>query len=100
MRPLGLRRGEPAAWDGRFEIIAAQDGLEVRALAGLAARLPRAQRRALAALPADVRPGLPAIVGPGDGVSCPLLGEAPAVAVELVAARLEAAAGLVEREPD
>jgi tRNA(Ile)-lysidine synthase len=98
LAPRALPPGEPVVWDGRFELCAAAPGLEVRPLAGLARRLPAAQRRALAALPAAARPALPAVVGPA-GVSCPLLGGGEASAASLVGARLRAAAGLIDREP-
>ena len=97
---LALAAGDAVAWDGRFELTAAQGGLEARPLKGLAGRLPADQRRALADVPAEVRPSLPAVMGPADEVTCPLLGEAPAAAISLVGERLRAAAGLVEREPD
>jgi len=95
-----LTRGVAAVWDGRLEVTALTDGVEVRKLAGLARRLPEDQRRVLAKLPADVRGGLPAVIDAEGRVRCPLLGEAPAVAANLVGDRLRAAAGLIEREPD
>jgi tRNA(Ile)-lysidine synthase len=99
LAPLALAAGATAVWDGRFEVTAGDIPVEVRKLGGLATRLPPAQRRALAELPASVRPALPAILDPEGGVSCPLLGDAPARATPLTATRLRAAAGLIEREP-
>ncbi|RAK61677.1 tRNA lysidine(34) synthetase TilS [Phenylobacterium hankyongense] len=100
LSPVALRADEPAVWDGRFELTATRDGLEARALAGLSRRLPDAQRRALAALPAPARPGLPVVVDASGAVSCPLLADEGGVIVRsLVQDRLLAAAGLVEREP-
>jgi len=98
LAPLALTAGEIAVWDGRFEI-AADGPVEVRALATLTRRLPRGQRERLRTLPAGARPGLPAIVR-SDGVDCPLLAPVAGVDVrDLVADRLAAAAGLIEREP-
>jgi tRNA(Ile)-lysidine synthase len=99
LAPLALPAGEPAVWDGRFELTSRVAGLEARPLAGLARRLPPDQQRALAALPAAARPGLPAVVDRTGGVSSPLLGASPVACVPLAEARLRAAAGLVEREP-
>src|SRR5207248_999852 len=99
LAPLTLAAGLPAVWDGRFEFTARTPGLAVRKLGGLAARLPAAQQRALAALPAALRPGLPAIVDAAGGVSSPPLGASPAQALSLTWDRLLAAAGLVAREP-
>ena len=98
LAPLALPAA-PVVWDGRFEISAAGEGLQVRRLAGLSTRLPAGQTRALAALPAAARGALPAIVEAAGGVTCPLLGDSPARALDLTWARLRAAAGLVAREP-
>jgi tRNA(Ile)-lysidine synthase len=99
LAPLRLTVGTPAAWDGRYELVARIPGLEVRRLAGLAGRLPRDEKAVLAALPAAARPGLPAIVHPAGEVTSPVLGVSPADAVALTEARLLAAAGLIQREP-
>ena len=97
---LSLPRSQAVVWDGRFELLAPRPGLEVRRLAGLASRLPDAERRRLQAVPGAARGALPAVVD-GERVSCPLLSDTPAVQVRgLVADRLRAAAGLVTREPD
>lgn len=86
-------------WDGRFEISANRD-VTIAALAGHAARLPKAQRDALRALPAIVRPSLPVILAEDGAVSCPILAETPSVRVRALALpRFEAAAGCVDREP-
>lgn len=98
LAPLALGAAS-VVWDGRFEISAAGEGLQVRRLAGLSTRLPVDQRRALAALPAAARGALPAVVDAAGAVSCPLLGDSPAGARDLTWARLRAAAGLVAREP-
>lgn len=91
---LSLDGGQTAVWDGRFEITADAD-LEVRPLAGLAARLPGHERKALLAFPAKARPGLPATVRGGRAACLVLGGQARALALE----RLHAACGLVEGEP-
>lgn len=98
--PLDLSQNSAAVWDGRLEITANEPGLTVRPLKGLAARLPPAERRALAAIPAAARPSLPAIVRKGDQtVTCPFLAEAPRVRIRALAAqRFAAACGLIAHE--
>ncbi len=96
---LPLPVDEAVVWDGRYEITALAPGLNVRALAGLAARLPAAERAALAAVPAFARPALPAIVNSEGAVSCPILaGDKPLRIVPLALGRLIAACGLTTRE--
>jgi tRNA(Ile)-lysidine synthase len=68
--------------------------MEVRLLAGLAARLPPAERQALSAFPPKARPGLPAILE-ANGASRLVLDACRPLALE----RLHAACGLIEREP-
>lgn len=98
LRPLALPTGRTAVWDGRFEITADRP-LEVRALAGLARRLPRPQQAALHALPPAARLGLPVLVA-GEAVTCPLLAEVEGVRIAPLAHdRFLAACGAVEREP-
>ena len=80
----------PGVWDGRFEIA---DGPEVRRLAGLTRRLPLAQQEMVRTLPAAARGALPAHVNEEGAVTLGRLDS-------LVGARLRAAAGLVQREPD
>ncbi|KQY96147.1 tRNA(Ile)-lysidine synthetase [Caulobacter sp. Root1455] len=92
--------GQPLVWDGRYEITAAEPGLTVRPLQGLAARLPAAQRQVLQGLPAAARPSLPAVLAPDGTVSCPILAEAKAARARcLVMDRFEAATGRVDQEP-
>ncbi|TCS12335.1 tRNA lysidine(34) synthetase TilS [Caulobacter sp. BK020] len=99
-RICDLPLNEPLVWDGRYELVAAVPGLAVRPLQGLAARLPPDQRRALKGLPASARPGLPAVVAPDGGVSCPILaGPETTRARCLVVDRFEAATGRVDQEP-
>lgn len=97
---LQLPPRTPIVWDGRVILCADRTGVRVRRLAGMSARLPPEQARALAALPPDARGGLPAIARPGDAVASPLLGRVEGVEAEsLVGGRLLAACGLVSREP-
>lgn len=86
-------------WDGRFEIWSPRP-VRVLALAGHAASLLAAERQALRRVPARARGGLPIIVAPDGGVTCPLLAPAGEVSVRSLAHdRLLAACGVVVREP-
>ncbi|WP_300572853.1 tRNA lysidine(34) synthetase TilS [Phenylobacterium sp.] len=97
---LRLKPGLAQVWDGRFEVLTIRQGLRVRALSGLAAKLAPAERKALAALPARLRPTLPAVIAADGQVGCPVLAPMDGVEVRsLVAGRLTAAAGLIEAEP-
>lgn len=100
MRPLNLPPGETVVWDGRFELTAAQPGLTVRALQGLAARLPQPERARLSAIPAAARPALPAIMVNGlETVTCPILAGGSQVRGQaLAAARMLAACDLITHE--
>lgn len=101
LKPRPVPPGREVIWDGRFAVSAAREGLVVRGLAGVAARLSEEERRRLRDLPAPLRGGLPAILEPDGRVTCPALGGAPGVEVRsLVPDRFQAAAGLVTREPD
>ncbi len=97
--PIRPIPGQAEVFDGRFEVIADSPNVQVRPLAGLAARLDPAQRRALKpALPA-ARRALPALVGPDGTVTCAILAQGPkAPARLLVAERFGAACGAVVRE--
>ena len=96
---LELPVDQSVVWDGRYELTAAEPGLVVRPLQGLAARLPAAQRQALQGLPAAARPGLPAVVAPDGTISCPILAEAKTTRARcLVMDRFEAATGRVDQE--
>jgi len=100
LKPLQLATGETGVWDGRFEIRAGPDPVTVARLAGHAAALPPAQRAALKALPAPVRPGLPVMIGSGGAPACPILAEDRSIAVNLlVAGRFHAACGVISKEP-
>jgi len=97
---IALPPGQAVVWDGRFEITTAEPGLTVRSLGGLAARLPKAQRDALDAVPAAARPSLPAVVDGNENASCPVLagGSKGVVAASLVMARFAAACGRIAAE--
>ena len=95
LRALELAGGETAVWDGRFEICAPQ-ALSVRPLAGLAGRLPKSGRGALAAFAARARPGLP-VSEVGDAPTC-LVFDAT-LCRPLALERLRAALGVIDREP-
>lgn len=100
LAPIRLSPHEPQVWDGRFEL-AADRPLQARALKGLAGRLPEAERRALAVVPAAARPGLPAVVDIAGVVHCPLLSGASNVTVRALALeRFRAAMGFIDREDD
>ncbi len=97
---MDLLPGVPIVWDGRFELTAAEPGLVVRPLQGLAARLPPAQRQALKGFPPGARPGLPVVVAPDGTVTCPILAEPNGTLARcLVVDRFEAATGRVDQEP-
>ncbi|MDR3511265.1 MAG: ATP-binding protein [Caulobacteraceae bacterium] len=98
LAPIDLPPGEAVVWDGRFEITGQRAGLAVRPLAGLAARLDPAQRSALRALPAAVRPALPVVVDAQGLATCPILADGPAAACDLVRARTWAACGVIAAE--
>lgn len=89
LAPLHVPAGTTAVWDGRFEI-AADRALEIRPLAGLAAKLPAATRARLRALPPKARAALPAAIEDGEVRLPP--------AQPLALARLQAACGLVQTE--
>ena len=92
LRPIALHPGEPAVWDGRYEITADRPGLTVTALKGHASQL--ADRSALQAVPAAARPALPVVVGRSGAVSL------PAHARPLALERFRAAMGFIETERD
>jgi tRNA(Ile)-lysidine synthase len=82
-----------SVFDGRFEIVASDPGWRVTALAGLAGRLPPAERRRLRALPPAVRAALPAAVSPDGAVTAPGGESAPVRAFALGLTRLCATLG-------
>lgn len=94
-----LAAGEIGVWDGRYEIKSGAEVSEVRPLGGLASRLPSAQRKALAAFPAAVRPSLPAILRQDGTATCPILaGDGGVGARPLVWGRFLAACRVVRDE--
>lgn len=96
---LPLPRGRPMVWDGRFEIVAEAEGLEVGPLAGRIGALARAERSWLKTLPPPARSALPVIAGAAGRAALPHpFGAGPAIAACLVEARLLAACGLLDRE--
>jgi tRNA(Ile)-lysidine synthase len=96
---LYLTPGKPLVWDGRFEFTASRPGLHVDRLEGLSRRLPKPEQLALRPFAPKARLGLPALVD-GEAISCPALQPVEGVETRLlVAERLFAACGLVEREP-
>ena len=100
LTPLPLPPGETVVWDGRFEIATDRADLTVKALSGLATKLPAEQQTRLKVIPAAARPTLPVLVRHDGAVSCPILAEPPPVRVRALAlARFEAATGCVDSEP-
>ncbi len=99
LAPQKLRAGQTGVWDARFEITARFD-LVAAPLAGFAAQLSKADRSQLAAIPAAVRPSLPALFHQ-DRVHLPApFGYGPACAHPLGAQRLAAACGFIAHERD
>lgn len=102
---LELGPGRIEVWDGRFELArwaGRRDGtLEIRPLAGMANRIPAAERALLKAIPPRARLGLPAAVSRLGAVTCPVLAPEPHWRVRCLAfPRLAAAMGAVAREAD
>lgn len=99
LAPLAMGAGSLAVWDGRFEVEALGKDIEVRALAGSFRRLSAAERRALAGLPAALRPALPAILDQAGELSCPILAPASHVRVRsLVEGRFQGVCGVFLNE--
>lgn len=100
LQPIRLAPNQPAVWDGRFELVADRP-LQVRALKGLAVRLPDAERAALMSIRAAARPALPAVVDIAGVVHCPLLSAASGVSVRpLALERFRAAMGFINQEDE
>jgi tRNA(Ile)-lysidine synthase len=99
LQPIQLQPDQPTVWDGRFEVTSSQPAT-VAPLKGQMTRLSNAEREALKAVPAAARPALPLLVT-ANGLTCPLLAEAPAATVTpLALARFRAATGFIECEED
>ena len=107
--PVGLIRGRSQVWDGRFELIAAQDGQRAMPLQGKTRRLHASERANLKRCPPWARPALPIIEGPaiagpifagnGESVTCPILADgAQTPARSLAGQRLLSACGAVAWE--
>lgn len=97
LQPLQLRPNQPAVWDGRFEVTSSQPAT-LAPLKGRMAQLSQTERQALRAVPAAARPALPVLVTP-DGVSCPVLADAPTARVtSLALERFRAATGFIKCE--
>lgn len=100
LAPADLPVGEAIVWDGRFELVAREPYLGVRALAGAASHLPPPLRQALRAVPPPARPALPLIQSAHGALACPLLAcTAAAHARALIADRFLAACGAISQEP-
>jgi tRNA(Ile)-lysidine synthase len=98
---LKIVAGETGVFDGRFEACAHAEGLELRALHGLAARLDASARARLREIPAPVRPALPALVGAAGEVTLPTLAADPRLEIKSLAGeRLAAACGLIHNEAE
>jgi tRNA(Ile)-lysidine synthase len=99
--PLGLIPGRRVVWDGRYEMETSQAGLSVDHLRGHAARLPRDERAALAALAAPLRPALPVLLGV-DGPTCPIAAPARSgvTVIDLVGSRFLGACGAIAQESE
>lgn len=96
--PLSVAAGDVGVWDGRFEV-RADHAVTIAALGGHARRLSAEGARALARLPASARGALPAVIR--QEAVCPVLTPLAGVGVRgLALGRLQAACGLVEREPE
>lgn len=89
---LAVAPGATVVWDGRFEIDVDAPG-EIRALAGRAAALSRADRAALRDSPAWVRPTLPLFLGASGAPALPR-------SRPLAPDRVRAALGAIQHESD
>jgi tRNA(Ile)-lysidine synthase len=99
LQPVPARLGETAVFDGRFEVAAEAEGLQVHALSGLAARLSPADSARLKAVSAEARPALPVLVDAAGEVRLPTpFGRGPGRATALGPPRLAAACGLIGDE--
>lgn len=69
--PLWVPAGQTAMWDGRFEITVSR-AVTLYPSAHVRAGLPDNDRKALHALPAALRPVLPAVIPDGEGAVLPV----------------------------
>jgi tRNA(Ile)-lysidine synthase len=99
LQPIHLQPDQPTVWDGRFEVTT-QHAATIAPLKGHSARLPPSEREALRAVPVAARAALPILVT-AEGVTCPLLADAPKAKVTpLALERFRAARGFMVREED
>ena len=99
LAPLRLTGLQPAVWDGRFEIRTDRP-ITVRPLAGLTRSLSPQARAALGATRPGARPGLPVAIDADGTIACSTLAPVAGIAMRpLALERLQAACGLVTREP-
>ena len=97
--PCELEPNLAKVFDGRFEVTATAAGWRLASLAGRAASLPRRERGRLRQYPAEARPSLPVLLGPGGQTRLPApFGAGPGHAHCLVSPRLAAAWGLLPDE--
>jgi tRNA(Ile)-lysidine synthase len=100
LAPLKLRLGMAVVWDGRFELVAREPGLSVRAMAGAASLLTPPLHKALRTVASAARPALPLVRSEHGPLACPTLICTPAVrARSLVEDRFLAACGAISQEP-
>jgi hypothetical protein len=109
LRPLELKAGQTRVWDGRWEVQAGAADVRVGALAGSSARLAAADKVVLRAICASDRPSLPLLHDAAGHVRLARLamtahedhkdGVGASVRM-LVAARFQAACGLIRREDE
>jgi tRNA(Ile)-lysidine synthase len=101
MAALSLGAGAGGVFDGRFEVQALGAPVQIVGLAGLIARLDRADRLRLRGVPALARGALPAVIDESGAVRLPApFGDGPAVVRTLVGQRFAAACGRVSREAE
>jgi tRNA(Ile)-lysidine synthase len=96
--PLPLRPGEPAVWDGRYEITADAPGRSVVPALGRLAALSDADRAVVTRSPAAVRGALPVLIRDGD--PRPVLAWRQARVLALAPRRLKLASGETTQEKD
>lgn len=97
-RPLSLIAGQPAVWDGRYEITADDSGWHVVPALGLLARLTDGDRAIVARSPATARGTLPVLIR--EGSTAPILAWRKARVHSLAPRRLSLALGETTQESD
>ncbi|WP_396595274.1 tRNA lysidine(34) synthetase TilS [Brevundimonas sp. R86498] len=96
--PLALTAGEPAVWDGRYEITVDDAGWRVVPALGLLARLTDRDRAIVARSPAAARGTLPVLIR--EGSTAPVLAWRRARVFSLAPRRLSLASGETTQESD